>query len=238
MKMLTLKLNEAQPETLKINRLGDYLKKLAELYGSADTLYLDSVEKGSACLNIMVDDEHADQVKGRVLEASLGRGPKKYIKAYRKVLGLMEDDAYSGEFLVDDRNVVTLPLTGRAEAPQVLKQVMPTSVKGKVYRVGGTDDTVPVRLQSVNGESIYAEATIELSKELGALLYQYVHAHGQAEWICSELGKWRLSKLKIESYEVIEHVSAGEALRRLRAIGGWKNESPEQIHASILDYRG
>lgn len=237
MQKITLKLNEARPDSLDIKRLGEYLKKLADLYGSADTLYLDGVDEGSACLNFMVDDDHADTVKSRVVNASRDVGAKTYRKAYQKVVSLMDADGYSGSFSVNDQEIIRLASRNARPKKDELRQSMPTSIKGKIFRVGGTDDTVPVRLSSLEGEIIYAQTSVELSKELGASLYQYIHAHGEGEWVSEKPGNWRLAKITIERYEIIEHMSAKDALLKLRKLGGIKQEPADQSHANIFDYR-
>ena len=236
MKTLTLELHGTSPESLKIDKLGDYLKKLSALYGKADYLYLDDVSEGSACLNVAIDDAHAASAEGRVVMASDGKGPKVYVKAYKDLLKLLERDNYGGDWLIEGRKVLTL--SAKREDPYAIRTKKPTSIKGKVYRVGGTDETVPVRLKTVDGEIIYGETNIELSKELGSKLYDHVLAHGDGEWVCDKSGAWKLAKLTIKSYEPIEHMSAKNALLSLRNIGGISNESGEQIHADILEQRG
>lgn len=236
MKTLTLELHGTSPESLQIDKLGDYLKKLSALYGKADRLYLDDVSEGSACLNVAIDDAHAAAAESRVVMASDGKGPKVYRKAYQDILKLLERDNYGGDWLIEGRKVLTL--SAKREDPYAIRTRKPTSIKGKIFRVGGTDETVPVRLKTVDGAIVYGETNVALSKELGGKLYDHILAHGEGEWVCDTSGGWKLTKLTIKSYETIEHISAKNALLSLRDIGGISNESGERIHADILEQRG
>jgi len=236
MKTLTLHLDGIKPADLSMKRLADYLCELAELYGKGGRLHFESVTKGSAKLNARVDDDHHAKVLLRVREVANGVGPKGATKAYRRLADLMQEDQASGVLQSEGAQIIQFPRVSREQKPMVLFKA--GSVQGRLYTIGGKDDSVPVRLEGANGETLYCETDIDTAAQLAPLLFKQVRIHGKGEWERRQAGGWRLKKMHISSYELLEKASLKTAIERMRGVGGILWDSLEAPHGSILDQRG
>ena len=237
MKKLTLKLNDRTPETLSMKRLGQYITQLSDMLGEVEHVHFESVSKGSAMLNVDVEDLHYQKVLTHVREVPNGMGAKKQLSAYRSLQQLMDEDGTGGVILNDtDTRILSFRKRPDDEKPLVVNKL--GSVQGRLYRVGGKDDTIPVSLEGANGETLRCEASIDIARELSSLLFKQVRVSGHGTWERSPEGGWRLKKLKIESYRELGAAKVGDGVGRLQAIGGLKWADMEDPHGVARDLRG
>lgn len=198
---------------------------------------MDSIGKGSAMLNIAIDDSDYLIAVRNIQDAHNGRGSLARQEAYERILNQVDRDGYDAEIISDGKKVVSFPTRIKEPNATFLTQIMQTSMKGRLYSIGGKDDTIPVRLEDSTGRIIFCQATQELAMKLGKDLFSYVHVHGSGEWVESKKDGWRLKMLTLESYEVIDNVSPKQAFERLRKLGGIKRVLGKNIHKDILDSR-
>lgn len=236
MKTLTLSLDGTSPGKLSMARLTEYLCELAELLGSQDNVHFDCVSEGSALLNTLVEDDRYPHVIHRIREAGQGLGPKKALKAYSRLAALMEEDRVDGVLQTPDATILHFPKVKSAQ-PSIIV-IKNGSAQGRLYIVGGKDESIPVRLEGANGESLYCEADTRLAEELGKLLFKNIRVHGKGEWESRPNGGWKLRKLIVQSYEVLEKVNFKTAVGRLRNASGRLWDEQENPHAAIQELRG
>ena len=229
MKKLTLKLNEYRPDTLPMKRLGQYLSHLSELMGEAEHVHFASVAKGSAMLNVDVNDAHYDKVIMRIREVPNGLGSKKRLNAYENLQRLMEEDGTGGAIL-DDLNspVLSFKKWQADQKPLVVSKY--GSVQGRLYLVGGKDDTIPVRLEDANGQTLHCEASTEVAQRLSALLFKQVRVTGHGVWERSVDDRWRLKKLKVETFTELDASKASSVLEKMRSLNGLKWAGMDDPH--------
>jgi len=238
MKHLTLKLHGTDPDTLPLASLSKYLSCLDKLYGGKEIKSLADVEQGCACLKIAVDDADYDEALQHIRQASEGKAAKRYMDPYNQLLGQIEKDGYEGEFYAGKVRIVRLPTKKRSPRSEALTQKMACSVKGRLYSVGGKDDTIPIRIEDLEGKVVMGETNQTLATALGKDLFKHIHAHGEGEWEQSEVGgSWQLRRIVISSYEVIENLDPKSAFNKLRALGGIKLPREKGVHSDILDNR-
>lgn len=236
MKKLMLELDGTDPSKLSMARLTDYLRELAELFGSQDHVHFDSITEGSVCLNTWVEDQTYPDVLNRVREAAQGIGPKRARKAYGQLTALMEQDRVDGVLQDADAKILQFPKAKSAPPPMVI--VKQGSVQGRLYVVGGRDETVPVRLEGAGGETLLCEADMALAEQLAKLLFKHVRVHGKGEWESRPNGGWRLRKMFIQSFEKLEKTSLRSAVTQLRELGGVTWGEMDDPHGTIQDLRG
>ncbi|KPP96780.1 hypothetical protein [Marinobacter sp. HL-58] len=237
MKKLTLKLNDRTPETLSMKRLGQYITHLSDMLGEVEHVHFDSVSKGSAMLNVDIEDLHYQKVLTHVREVPNGMGAKKQLSAYRSLQQLMDEDGTGGVILNDtDTRILSFRKRPDDEKPLVVNKL--GSVQGRLYRVGGKDDTIPVSLEGAKGETLRCEASIDIARELSSLLFKQVRVSGHGTWERSPEGSWRLKKLKIESYQELDTAKVGDVVGQLKSIGGLKWADMDDPHAVARDLRG
>jgi len=237
MKKLTLKLNECSPDTLPMKRLGQYLAHLSDMFGEVEHVHFSSVSKGSAKLNVDIEDLHYQKVLTHVREVPNGMGPRKNQAAYRALQKLMDEDGTGGAIL-DNSEAPILSFRKRQDDEKPLVINKPGSVQGRLYMVGGKDDTIPVRLEGANGETLLCEASTEMAKQLSALLFSQVRVNGQGIWERSPEGRWSLRKLKIESFQPLDTSKASSVLATMQSLGGLKWAEMDDPHGVARDLRG
>jgi len=237
MKKLILKLNDRSPHTLSMKRLGQYIAHLSDMLGEVEHVHFDSVSKGSAMLNVDIDDLHYQKVLAHVREVPNGMGAKRQLTAYRTLRQLMDEDGTGGAILNDtDAQILSFRKRPDDEKPLVINK--PGSVQGRLYRVGGKDDTIPVSLEGANRETLPCEASVEIAQALSSLLFKQVRVSGQGIWERSSEGMWKLKKLKIESYQELDNAKVGDVVGRLQSIGGLKWADMDDPHGVARDLRG
>lgn len=237
MKKLTLKLNEHRPDTLPMKRLGQYLSQLSELLGEAEHVHFTSVAEGSAMLNVDIQDAHYDQVLMHIREVPNGLGSKKRLNAYMNLQTLLEEDRTGGAIL-DDLHTPVLSFKQPQEDEKPLVVSKHGSVQGRLYLVGGKDETVPVRLEGPAGQTLHCEASTELAQKLSGLLFKQVRLTGQGLWERSLDGSWRLKKLKVEAFTELDTSKAGSVLEKMRSLNGLKWAEMDDPHGVARDLRG
>lgn len=236
MKELTLYLDDLTPDTLSMKRLAEYLRALAILYGKEDAVHFDAVDTGSAKLRARVEDNAYPEILNQVREVSGGLGAKKPSDAYRKLADLMAEDK-TGASLRTTGGAKILQFPKPVDQEELLRIVKPSSVQGRLYSVGGKDDSVPVRLEGANGETLHCEASIDMAEKLAHALFKSVRLVGDGEWIRRQDG-WKLVKLRVSDFTKIDDSGFKDAVAKLKAAGGIKwNEMPEG-HSEILGSRG
>lgn len=227
---LTLKLEGTSPDKLTMERLSKYLSALSELYGSTESVHFKSVSEGSACLNTWVDNpvSYADVVNRSMSQASSNG------RHYQKLVSLLSQDSFEGKIINDDNlTIVNFPLI-KDESFLIIRKK--AKVQGRLYNVGGKDDSAPVKLEGVNGETYNCEATPAVAAKLGSLLFQQIRVEGDSEWERKN-GVWKLKKLKISSFEKLDKQSLKDALSSLRDAPGnnWKEE--DDLHVVLRALR-
>jgi hypothetical protein len=237
MKKLTLKLNDCSPETLPMKRLGQYLAHLSDMLGEVEHVHFSAVSKGSAMLNVNIEDLHYPKVLTHVREVPNGMGAKKHLSAYRALQQLMDEDGTGGAIL-DNTEAQVLSFRKRPDDEKPLVVNKSGSVQGRLYLVGGKDETVPVRLEGASGETLYCEATTEMAQQLSALLFKQVRVSGPGIWERTPEGTWKLKKLKVESFQELDTAKVSDVVSRLQSIGGLKWAEMEDPHGVARDLRG
>jgi hypothetical protein len=237
MKKLTLKLNDCSPETLAMKRLGQYLAHLSDMLGEVEHVHFSSVGTGSAMLNVDIEDLHYQQVLTHVREVPNGMGPKKNQSAYKALQKLMDEDSTGGAIL-DNSQAPVLSFRKRQDDEKPLVVNKAGSVQGRLYMVGGKDETVPVRLEGANGETLHCESSTDIAQQLSALLFKQVRVSGWGAWERLPEGCWRLRKLKIESFQELDTAKASSVLVKLQSLGGLKWAEMDDPHGVARDMRG
>lgn len=220
---LILKLDGTSPETLPMARLGQYLSALSELYGSEDAVHFKDVSEGSACLNTWVDNEASYNA---VIQRSTSQAANSG-RAYLKLVKLLSHDRFDAK-IINDKEIIIVDFPSiTEEVPFVVRKK--GRVQGKLYNVGGKDESAPVKLEGANGETYHCEATPALAAQLGAYLFKQVRLSGDSEWVKKD-GKWKLKKLTVESFEVLQKTSIKSTLRALQNATGnqWTEEDDAQ----------
>lgn len=227
--LIQFRIDAFTPDTLPMSRLAEYLTQLADLLGSHEHVHFTSVRKGSAIPQAKVDYPAIPKVQARLQLAQSVDAPDDIRKPLEAINRLLKAGG-----------VVYLNFPGRDipdEKPYRLREA--GCLDGIVIRIGGTDKTIPVWLQSLDERTVYKgiDTTPETARALvGHYLGKPVRVHGQGVWERSGEGDWSLVTFHIAHFEELDETPAAEVFARLASHpgNGWADfDDPIREHQRI-----
>ncbi len=210
---LTLKLHDITPNQLPMARLVEYLSVLSGLYGYVENVHFESIEEGSTLLNSYTSNSsvHYDVIK-RTKEQISNNSP-----LHQKLVKLITTDRTIAEIISSEGIVIgTIRPELTSEIITIRKR---SSVQGRLYKIGGKDEIIPVKLEGANKETLNCEATSNLAVKLSHYLFKYIRVTGNSEWIKKD-GIWKLKKLTIEDFIELQDINLGQALQKISKDAG------------------
>jgi len=223
-----LRIKGFTPDTLPLSRLGEYLSALSELVGPEAPAHFDRVTKGSAKLKVKILEDAAPSIEVRVRFASVAEPNSEPRRAYERIQSLLRDDQTSAEFR-PEKGAVILAFPGAKNAPPKRTASVREcgELNGRIIRLGGKDDTIPVGLLQSDGTVINCTATVELARQLKQYLLEPVDVvlSGVGRWTRTAEGPWEVSDFKISACDTLQYDGFDEALEKVRMHGsGWDAE--------------
>ena len=217
------------PEKIPIERLAEYVRSLAKLFDSKQHVHVVGIKDGGVELAMDVDETHKEKVKQRVCDVAQGKGRQRSIAAFRRINEHLCKDGGEGWLSCDGETILRFP--GRLGATQ--EKIGPfeqeDSFDGRVIRVGGQKNLVPVWLQS-GDERIDCLAGRDMARELAKHLFgEELRVSGTGNRFCDTEGEWRFGRFIVTSFEILDDTPLTTLVERLRSIpgNGWeKLEDP------------
>lgn len=215
------KIEAYTPDTMPMARLAEYLSELATILGEEGSVHLLRIEPGSTALVHRIEREAIPKVQARAKSVVRGEGPAEAQRAYRNVNRYLREDNAKAVFRKGIRGRRIIEFPGAEDAEDEFPSVSQAgSLSGEVLRVGGSQDRVPVLMES-EGELIAGcHANRQVAKALARHLFESVILHGIGHWMRDDEGLWNLRHFRIDSFEPQEAGSLSEALTKLRSISG------------------
>lgn len=217
------------PETLPMERMGEYVVELAKMLGNRDNVHFKELAPGSVQVKYRVEHEAAPKVEQRLEQIKRNEAPEEAIQAVNTINVMLRDDNAIGYLFRVAANeplpkAQVLKFPGR-EIPRPVK-IGPmskwASFDGELLRIGGK--TPHATIETAEGKSRIGELTKAMAQELAAHLYRVLRVAGEARWERLEDGTWDLKTFHIKTFTVLPEESLLESIDRLRAIEGseWK----------------
>lgn len=229
------------PETLPMERLGNYVAKLAELLGEPPHVHFRGIEAGSAVLVAAVDPPARRKVRARVLAVRDGGGPSDARKAYDDLDEMLRKDNATGT-LSDEAGGVVIPFPGRNRpGPLVYGPFREDgTIDGQLIRVGGKDETVPVHLR--DGAIIHTGliCTPEIARKIAPYLYgPTLRVHGTGTWFRTGASVWELRSFRISDFEALDDAPLLEVVGKLHKVRGsdW-SAVPDPVRTLLAERHG
>jgi hypothetical protein len=212
-------------------RLAEYIAELSQFLGEKNAVHFQRVAPGSCVLIQKIDREALPKVRERIARVHTPDAPSEVARSYKSINRLLRDDNAIGVLRDKGEHGIIIRFPGRDQTEERFPSVRQHgSIDGVVIRVGGTDKTVPVWLESEDKQISGCFTTRAIAKELGAKLFEPVRLFGQGRWSRDSDGVWSLISFKIESFDSLEEVSLTQALERLRNIpAGWDDNSYQEL---------
>ncbi|QUM70835.1 hypothetical protein [Sphingopyxis granuli] len=207
------------PDDIPLERLGEYLKALGELFGERANVHFRNIEPGSTVVRAVVEHVAVPKVEARIRSAGAGDGGPTLTKAYEKIDTLLRDDNATGEIADATGNVIHVDFPGRRRIEQVaygpIKQQ--GTLDGVVFRVEGRDATVHVGI--MDGEKSYSlEAPASMGQQLATLFRAApVRFRGTGTWYRYGNGTWDLRKFVIDGFDELDDGPLSAAIASVRA---------------------
>lgn len=224
------------PETMPLDRLIEYLNQLMTILGNPSDLHLVDIETGSTRPVLLARHDIARKVRGRAREVWSGGGPARAQMAFKRVRRMVAEDGGKPAVLFSKKQTI-LEFQGDDFAEdQVVPSVrQPTTINGKLVRIGGTGEYAQALVEDFSG-NVIAGCTVDRghAAQLGALLYKPVQLHGIGSWSRDEKGKWQLVRFHVQTFEQMEDAEIDDVLREAaEAVSNW----PDDMHGQLLHMR-
>lgn len=227
-----------KPDTLPMARLAKYLVKLAVIYGYEEHVHFVRIRKGSAVAETLIDYEATPKVLARLRSVGGPSAPPEAYMAYQTINQMLREDNASAVLRIK-KGAEIIRFPGR-KTPLAEEIVMHEhgELDGTVIRVGGKDDSVPVWLQSEDGEIYKCWTKRSKARDLALLFDQSVRVAGQGKWRRTADRIWELESFEIQSWEVLEEAPLSDVLGTLRAIegSGWNAmDAPQEYLRNLRE---
>jgi len=191
------------PTTLPMARLAEYITDLAVLLGHKESVHFIQVEKGSAMSLIYYDALEETRIFNRVRGAAEGTGDPEAVEAYQKIDRRLKRDNGSGRLVNGKAELAEFPGIHQPQ-PEVYPRIREhATIVGKLRRVGGKGDTIPIWIERADRQMFYGETTELLSKQLSAFYLQIIRVHGVGTYFRNEDGVWAQDKFTIQSFDPV-----------------------------------
>jgi len=228
------------PQTLPLERLGDYIAAFAKLLGEKANVHFGGVETGSVVLKAEIDEPAAPKVRARLEQVQAGGGPADALAAFDELDGYLRKDNATGN--LSEGGAVILPFPGRDRPePLVFGPFKEDgTIDGVLIRVGGRDETVPVHLRDGEITHTGLYCTPEIARRIAPqLLGPTLRVHGTGTWVRAGSGAWELQRFKITDFELLDDSPLVEVVSALRKVSGsdW-GSLPDPVRELLAERHG
>lgn len=225
--------------SLPMSRLAEYMAGFATLLGEREHVHFLGLESGSAVLVFSIEWPAVPTVEDRVARVSRGDGPKDAMQAARHIDNLLAKDGAVGVLIAPNRtNVIEFGGRTRPNPMRYGPFREMGSLDGRIIRIGGRDDTIPVWLK--NGDVQY-HCTVRGEDVARRLACYYlngtVRVHGSGKWLREDNGTWQLEQFDITDFEVLDDSPMTDVVGRLQSIEGSAWHESDDALSDILGLR-
>ena len=210
------------PRALPLEDFGELTKRFADLLGSQEHVRFGALRTGSARLFAKVLDPALQDVQVQLLRAKQDDGT-----ASGKVVKL-NDFFCSRKWHGELRNrqggtVLVFPGAKNAKPLEDVRTVQQVdTLTGKVIKIGGKDETVPMTLETSDGS--FVDVTLrgrDLAKRLAQYLFgKDVRVSGLATWKRDTSGAWSCVSMIVDSFDAPDETSLADVFSSLRDLSG------------------
>ncbi|WP_118183263.1 hypothetical protein [Paraburkholderia phosphatilytica] len=233
---LSFRIDSFTPDTLPMARLAQYLAHLSVLYGNDDSVHFEKLRKGSAIVQVAIEEPAFPKVFQRLQSVKTGDPDPEAQKAFRSIDRLLRADNAVGTITRSGKAKI-LEFPGR-KLPVVdpITIFQPTTVDGVVIRIGGRDETIPVTVRDIEGKVLNCEIRgVAQAKDLSRhFLAETLRLSGNGKWSRTSGGTWELESLIIQSFEVVDEAGLDEVIEALRAV---KNNAWTEVDDPVAAWK-
>ena len=234
-----LKLHGRTPSELRLDRIAEYLRLLAQLLGLENQPIFSDVRDGSVLLAAYVEPARIAAINAR-LNLVRAQPDGKEARPLRDLEDEMRRDGISDADLIDPTDTVVCRLHA-ANEPVMCSVCQSGEVDGEVTGVMGVDNTLHVRVRDLAGRDVRLTVrNLDLGRDLARAFRAgpvRLHVHGQ--WNRTPIG-WLpdAKKCFIDRFEPLDAAPPSAVFAQLRAIPGNGWQKAEEPLLAWSDLRG
>jgi hypothetical protein len=234
-----LKIDVFSVDSLPMARLAEYMAELAVLLGERERVHFSHLEKGSAVLVTNIEAVAFPKVEERVSRVSRGDGPRDAMQAFKTIDSMLAKDGAVAVLIAPSQsNVIEFPGRNRPKPIRYGPFREVGTLDGRIIRIGGRDETIPVWLRDGDVEHHCNVRGEEVARRLAHYyLNGIVRLHGSGKWLREESGTWILQQFDIDDFEVLDDSPLTEVVGKLRGVEGSKWHESDDALSDILDLR-
>ena len=212
-------------------KLAEYMAGFAALLGRDHAVHFTKLQTGSTEICALVEREDVPKVARRISEISLGIAPRDAAKSFHDLDQMLANDNTAGSIIRIgndslEENILQFPGNTQAKEQVFGPFYQDGHLDGILMRIGGTDDTISLQLQT-DTKKIYSKIETDrlTAKQLRHCLFEPVRVFGRGRWLRDEKGQWVLLHFKVKQFEALENLSLVDAVKALRAAAsnGWSD---------------
>ena len=223
-----LRILQRNPERIRMDRLGEYIRQFADLLGTENFPTFKGIKKASTGLKASVPPERKSHVHLRLVEARTNPDSRS-ARALKSIEDMMGKDAIKQAQLLDSSGNVVYLLQGHAPEPDKAdKLYQHGSIDGTVTGIVGADDTMHLHLRDHFDQDL--KLVIRNENLARDLLKQfkngYVRLNIHGTWHRTDFG-WvpESNKCTVDSFDVLEEIPLQDVFTQVADIpgNGWKS---------------
>jgi hypothetical protein len=222
------------PETMPLDRLIEYLEQLSVVLGEASELHLVGIEKSSVRPVLVMRHDVATRARARASEVRQGGGSARRRGAFDRIRHMVSEDGGAPASLKAPEGQILEFSKVDIGADQIVHAVrQPTTVQGELIRVGGRQENAQLLIQELSGNVIAGcTAPRSIASAMAPLLYKPVSVSGVGRWHRSNVGKWEIESLHVQSFEELDADDHESTVAKLQAVSvAWPDDAMEQLAA-------
>jgi hypothetical protein len=215
---IIFELKGRMPHQIPLARMASYMHEFAVLIGAADAAFFSEIRKGSTRIAARPREAGGQStIRRRVLNASIGKGPREAVAAFKKLTELANVDRAPAKITDGRTAIVYLPTNLPTYEPlRLIERGHITGILEGVYRDG--QKGVKARIRPDKEPLVICTVAAAVGKNMGGLFLDYVRAYGCGHWRRDLTGKWLCENFHIENIDRISGASLRDAVREIRAI--------------------
>jgi hypothetical protein len=210
---------------------------LAMLLGNQGKVHFSRLEGGSLVLVESIEEEAVPKVRERIDGVRERSAPEDAIRAFYRLDNRLLEDTAVGVIETDLEKVIEFPGRNRPLLDTFAPFVEYGSLDGKLIRVGGRDETVPVYLEE--GDIIHmCNSNREMARSLAPHLFGGpLRVWGNGRWYRDQFGNWVMDRFTITHFALLDDSNLTEVVSKLRAVPGNEMKSLDDPISDLMRIR-
>ena len=233
------KIDVFTPDTLPMERLGEYMTALARLLGEPSKVHFVELRKGSTVLVHKVETEAVPKIQERIDKVRKGDATKEETVPYITLNEMLKKDNGKGVLLGGGKGKI-LKFPGREEETKLAygSIVQEGTIEGVPIWVGGSrKESARITIEE-DGREFLCETTRETAIRIAPYLFTTpLRLIGRGRWQHDESGQWTLINFRISDFMPLKDSPLSEVVAMLRSVEGTELPNIEDPWAELRKLR-